>query len=175
MHLLAELAEKQRPEHARDRKLDVVDLVLGNRPKPDAIEAELLAEPRHVLRIAREPVQRLRYDRRPSPGRRRSCFPLARGSRSGLGSVDDFATGEGLTIHFAVAAARSEGEFRRRLATEMGAGLADRARVGCGIDACVPFLPLFVTPALRAALAAFETDNGPATFSFFAHHHANYS
>lgn len=102
-------------------------------------------------------------------------FPAGTPVSLWLGSVDDFATAEGLTIYFAVAAARSEGEFRRRLAAEMGAGLADRARVGCGINARVPFLPLFVTPALKAALAAFETGEGPATFSFCARHHVNYS
>ena len=32
-----------------------------------------------------------------------------------------------------------------------------------------------MSPALKAALAAFETGEGPATFSFFAHHHVNYS
>lgn len=101
-------------------------------------------------------------------------FPVGTPVSLWLGSVDDFATGEGLTIHFAVAAARSEGEFRRRLAAELGAGLADRARVGRGIDARVPFLPLFVTPALRAALIGFERGDGPAAFSFFARHHANY-
>lgn len=102
-------------------------------------------------------------------------FPVGAPVSLWLGSVDDFATGEGLTIHFAVAAARSEGEFRRRLAAEIGAGLANRARVGRGNDARIPFLPLFVTPALRAALIAFERGDGPATFSFFARHHANYS
>ncbi|MFN3387568.1 MAG: hypothetical protein ACK40O_01450 [Allosphingosinicella sp.] len=102
-------------------------------------------------------------------------FPVGTPVSLWLGSVDDFATGEGLTIHFAVAAARSEGEFRRRLAAEMGAGLANRARVALGIDALVPFLPLFVTPALREVLIAFERGEGPAAFSFFARHHANYS
>ena len=102
-------------------------------------------------------------------------FPVGTPVSLWLGSVDDFATGEGLTIHFAVAAARSEGEFRRRLAAQIGAALADRARVGRGIDARVPFLPLFVTLALRAALIAFERGDGPAAFSFFARHHANYS
>ena len=102
-------------------------------------------------------------------------FPAGTPVSLWLGSVDDFATGEGLTVHFAVAAARSEGEFRRRLAAEMGADLADRARVGRGNDARIPFSPLFVTPALRAALIALERGEGPATFSFFARHHANYS
>ena len=102
-------------------------------------------------------------------------FPVGTPVSLWLGSVDDFATGEGLTIYFAVAAARSEGEFRRRLAAEIGAGLADRARVGRGIDARVPFLPLFVTPTLRVALTAFERGDGPAAISFFARHHANFS
>ena len=102
-------------------------------------------------------------------------FPVGAPVSLWLGSVDDFATGEGLTIYFAAAAARGEGEFRRRLAAEIGAGLADRARVGRGIDARVPFLPLFLAPALRAALAAFEGGDGPAAFSFFARHHTNFS
>lgn len=102
-------------------------------------------------------------------------FPVGTPVSLWCGSVDDFATGEGLTIYFAVAAARTEGEFRRRLAGEMGAGLADRAQVARGIDARVPFLPLFVTPALRAALTAVERGEGPAEFSFFARHHANFS
>ncbi len=96
--------------------------------------------------------------------------------RSRFGSAaSTISRPEGLTIYFAVAAARSEGEFRRRLAAEMGAGLANRARVARGIDAPVPSLPLFVTPALREVLTAFERGEGPAAFSFFARHHANYS
>ena len=102
-------------------------------------------------------------------------FPVDTPASLWRASVDDFATGEGLTIHFAVAAARSESEFRRCLAAEMGASLADRACVGRGIAAQIPFLPLFVTPALRAALAAFQKGGGAATFSFFARHHTNYS
>ena len=102
-------------------------------------------------------------------------FPVGGPVSLWLGSVDDFETGEGLTIHFAVAAARSEGEFRRRLAAQMGARLADRAWAGRGIDARVPFLSLFLTPALRQVLIAFERGNGPAAFSFFARHHSNYS
>ena len=101
-------------------------------------------------------------------------FPVGAPVSLWLGSVDDFATGEGLILYFAAADARSESEFRRRMAAEMGPVLADRARVGRGIGAGVPFMPLFVTPGLRAALTAFEGGGGPATLSFFARHHANY-
>lgn len=111
----------------------------------------------------------------PFPWEAEELFAVGTPDSLWLASVDDFGTGEGLTIHFAAAFARSEVEFRRRLAAELGAGLADRAWVGHGINAAVPFLPLFVTPALSDALAAFNAGNRPAQFSFFARHHVNYS
>lgn len=93
-----------------------------------------------------------------------------------LASVDDYTTGEGLTCYFAAGYGRSETEFRKRLAVEWGAGLADRARLACGAREEVPFASLFVSPALRAALRQLEQrEDGPGSFSFFARHHANYS
>lgn len=106
---------------------------------------------------------------------KQEVFPIGAPVSLWLASVDDFATGEGLTVHFAAAFARSESEFRRRLAVELGAGLADRARVGRGVGAPPPFTPLFLTPALRSALEEFEAGHGPASFSFFACYRANYS
>ena len=93
-----------------------------------------------------------------------------------LASTDDYATGEGLTHYFAAGFARSDGEFRRKLSHEWGPALADRARISYGPDADVPFADLFISSGLRSALHKMEHgDDGPASFSFFARNHANYS
>lgn len=96
-------------------------------------------------------------------------FPIGSPALVYLASVDDFATGEGLTVYFTAVSGRSEHEVRRRLAREWGAPLADRAWVALGIDTAIPFAPVFVTPVLRAALGAFDPRHGPAVFNFFAH------
>jgi hypothetical protein len=102
-------------------------------------------------------------------------FPLRTRASLYLGSVEDFATGEGLTIHFAAAFARSESEFRRIFAAKRGVGLADRLWVGRGVEAQVPFMPLFVSPAFWESLRDLERGERPAVFRFFAEHHANFA
>jgi hypothetical protein len=132
---------------------------------------EMLADPRFAA-IAAAEVAHLPP---PFAWERDEEFPAGAPIAVYLASADDFATGEGLTIYFAAGFGRSEDEFRRKLSNEWGAPLADRARIGCGVDAAVPFAPLFVTPALQSSVEAFEKGRGPAAFSFFARHHANYS
>jgi hypothetical protein len=102
-------------------------------------------------------------------------FPAETRRAAYLASAEDYATGEGLTIYFSAGFGRSEGEFRRKLAREWGAPLADRARIGRGLDAGVPFAALFMTVGLRAAIDDFGKARGPAEFRFFARYHANFS
>ncbi len=52
-----------------------------------------------------------------------------------LAVVDDFATGEGLSVYFVAGLARGENAFRRSIALELGRELADRAVVREGADA----------------------------------------
>lgn len=93
-----------------------------------------------------------------------------------LASVDDFAQGEGLTMSFFVGKASGVNAFRRRIAREIGAELADHAVIGKGSDAKVPFGSLFLTPPLRAKLEAIERgEEGPGTFFYIARLRANYS
>ncbi|WOK35448.1 hypothetical protein QYC26_10505 [Sphingomonas sp. C3-2] len=60
--LLAQLAEEQRTQHRRDRELDVVDLVFGDRPQRYAAEPELLTNPGHVFGVAGKAVERFGND-----------------------------------------------------------------------------------------------------------------
>lgn len=93
-----------------------------------------------------------------------------------MASMDDYATGEGLSIYFVVAFARTESEFRRHIALELGAGLADRARVRKGVEGSVPFGSMFLTGSLRSSLGAFDRgEDRPAAMSFVARYRANYS
>lgn len=93
-----------------------------------------------------------------------------------LASVEDYATGEGMTVHFAAVRARDADEVRRRLAHQVSRGLADIARVEAGIEATVPFASLFLPPALRTKLEAIEQgEDRPAAISYFASYHANYA
>ena len=89
-------------------------------------------------------------------------------------SVEDFATGEGLTVHFAAALAQSEAEFKQRLSLELG-GLARQAEIGIGLEG-IPQAALFVSPHLRAMLERFDSGGvRPATMTLFARYDANYS
>ncbi len=131
---------------------------------------EMLADPAFATSTAgvtRQPTPHLwEAEEVFPPGARRATY---------LASAEDYATGEGLTIYFAAGFGRSEGEFRRKLAGEWGVPLADRARIGHGLNAAVPFAAMFMTPSLRAAIDAFEHACEPAAFSYFARHHANFS
>jgi hypothetical protein len=92
-----------------------------------------------------------------------------------LGSVDDYASGEGLSAYFAAGLAHGEDELRRSLSLEFGRELAHRAEVREGPGA-LPFSMFFVTPVLRKSLEAFDRGEGrPATMSFVARYRANYS
>lgn len=91
-------------------------------------------------------------------------------------TVDDFATGEGLTLHYGAGRARDEDEFRREIAREFGYPLADGAKLGVGLDSHVQFEGMFLSPNLRARLERFDRgEDPPATISFFARYNTNYS
>lgn len=93
-----------------------------------------------------------------------------------LASVEDYATGEGLTLFFAAGLARGEDEFRRRIALELGRGRAHRAAIGQGLKGEVPFIDSFVSARLRAMLERFDQgEDPPATMSFFARYAENRS
>ena len=92
-----------------------------------------------------------------------------------LGTVEDFASGQGHSVYFAAGFAHDEDEFRRSIALELGPLLANGAQVGAGLDS-VPFKNMFLTQKLEAMLAGF--DNGkdrPAVMTYLAKFYANYS
>jgi hypothetical protein len=92
-----------------------------------------------------------------------------------MGSVEDFATGEGLTVHFAAAFAHDADEFRRRLSLELGREQARQAKIGIGVEG-IPQAALFLSPKLRGMLERFDSgEERPAAMSFFARYHANNS
>ena len=92
-----------------------------------------------------------------------------------MGIVEDFGTGEGLTVHFAAALAHGDAEFRRRLSLEIGRQRAHRAEVGVGVEG-LPQAAFFLSPRFRAMLQRFESgQDRPATMSLFGRYHANYS
>lgn len=91
-------------------------------------------------------------------------------------TVDDFATGEGLTIYYGARRARDEDEFRREIARAFGYPLADAAKLGVGLDSHVQFEGMFLSPNLRARLARFDRgEDPPVAISFFARYNTNYS
>ncbi len=93
-----------------------------------------------------------------------------------MASMEDYATGEGISIYFVVAFAHTENEFRRHIARELGAGLADRARVRKGAEGSVPFGSMFLADSFRSSLRAFDRgEDRPAAMSFVARYRANYS
>lgn len=100
---------------------------------------------------------------------------LSAPERVWLGTVDDFATGEGLRVYFVARFARSEEEFRRGLALELGRQLANRAEVREGVGPH-PASTIFLSPAMRKSLDAFDRgEERPGALSFIARYHANYS
>jgi hypothetical protein len=93
-----------------------------------------------------------------------------------LAVAGDYATGEGLTLHFAAAAVRSEAEFRRILQDEFGPALAGAATIGEGADAPVPFAKLFLSEPLLQRLRAVERGGPDAGLQrYVAWQHSNYS
>jgi hypothetical protein len=103
-------------------------------------------------------------------------FPLGTPMRVFLAAVEDFATGEGLTISFFAGRARSANAFRRSIASEVGVHLANHAVIAERSNAEVPFGTMFLSDALRAKLEQIERgEDQPGTFTFFARWHANYS
>lgn len=92
-----------------------------------------------------------------------------------LGSVEDYASGEGISVYFAAGLAHDEDEFRRSLSIEFGRELAHRAEVREDPDA-LPLSTFFLSPVLRTNVRAFDRGEGrPATMSFIARYRANYS
>lgn len=93
-----------------------------------------------------------------------------------LATIEDFATGEGLTVSFFVGRARSANAFRRSIAGEVGVHLANHAIIAERSNAEVPFGTMFLTNQLRAKLEQIELgEDQPGGFAFFARWHANYS
>jgi hypothetical protein len=103
-------------------------------------------------------------------------FPLGTPMRIYLTTVEDFATGEGLTVSFFAGRAPSANAFRRLVAREVDAHLANTAIIAEGRAAKIPFGVVFLSDALRAKLEQIERgENQPGAFAFFARWHANYS
>lgn len=92
-----------------------------------------------------------------------------------LGYVDDYATGEGLSVYFFAALARGEDEFRRSISLELGRELADKAEVRLGVGG-FPFASMFLSPSFASSLEGFDRgEDRPAAMSFIAKYRANYS
>lgn len=103
-------------------------------------------------------------------------FQIGAPARVYVASVEDFATGEGLTVSFFAGRAPSENAFRRSIALKVGAHFANAALIGEGSGARVPFGKMFMSPALSARLKQIERgEDQPPAFDFFARWHVNYS
>ena len=100
-------------------------------------------------------------------------------SRIWAASMDDYATGAGLTTTLYVALATTESAFRRQLAGEFDREVANAARVTMGLEELVRFEPGVAALAptlLRERLLALERgEDRPAVFSFMARTHVNYA
>ena len=85
-------------------------------------------------------------------------------------------TGVGLTVSFFAGGAPSANAFRRLIAREVGAHLADHAIIAEGSDGKISFGAMFLSDALRAKLEQIESgEDQPGAFAFVARWHANYS
>lgn len=103
-------------------------------------------------------------------------FPLGTPMRIYLATVEDFATGEGLTVSFFAGRAPSANAFRRLVAREVGVHLANHAVIAEGSDAKIPFGTMFLSDALGAKLKQIELgEDQPGAFTFFARWHVNYA
>lgn len=92
-----------------------------------------------------------------------------------LASIQDYGTGEGLTVHFGVSFAHDEDEFRRCVSLELGRELAHLADVRKGISEH-PLAAFFLSQRARATLEAFDRgENPPGAVSFVVKYHVNYS
>ena len=92
-----------------------------------------------------------------------------------LGSVSDYATGEGMSIYFFVEFAADEDEFRRSISRRLTREIANQAQVCEGV-AAAPNAQWFLSSQLRARLEAFERgEDLPGAMSFYACYRANYS
>lgn len=92
-----------------------------------------------------------------------------------LGTVEDFATGQGHSVYFAAGFAHDEDEFRRSLELELGPHLAHAANVGAGVDRA-PFKDMFLPNKLEAMLSGFDNgEDRPAVMTYLAKYYSNYS
>jgi len=89
--------------------------------------------------------------------------------------VDDYGTGEGLSVYFAAALARDEDEFRRSISSELGRELANKAEVRLDVHGS-SLASRFLPPTFVSTLEAFDRgEDRPATMSFLVRYRANYS
>ncbi len=96
-------------------------------------------------------------------------------NRVWLASVDDYGTGEGLSVYFAAGFAHDEDEFRRRISLELGRELAHKAKVRLGVGD-LPFASMFLSPAPRTTLEGFDQgEDRLGAMSYLACYRANYS
>lgn len=120
-------------------------------------------------------VQPTPPEQEPNAWEAEELFPPGAPLQTYLATVDHFATGEGLTISFFAGRAPSANAFRRSVAREVGAHLADHATIAEGSDAKIPFGKMFLSDALRTKLEQIESgEDQPGAFAFFARWHANY-
>ena len=83
-----------------------------------------------------------------------------------LGTVSDLTSGQGHTVWFAAAPARSEDEFRRKLANHIGHTLANGAKVGTD-SSDFPFSQTFISPKLRQRLDKHQDGKRMSSELFF--------
>ena len=100
---------------------------------------------------------------------------LEEAKRVWFAAVNDFATGEGLTVYFAAALAHDEDEFRRCISSELGRELANKADVRVGVHGS-SLASRFIPPTFVSTLEALDRgEERPATISFLVRYRANYS
>lgn len=91
-------------------------------------------------------------------------------------TAEDFATGEGMTVYYAVRRARDADEFRRMISREFGVHFADCAKLAMGVDSPLQFEAAFLSATQRETFGKFDRgEEAPPAMSFYARYHFNYS
>lgn len=92
-----------------------------------------------------------------------------------VGSVEDDATGFGLSVWVAVALARTDGEFRRIISRHVGFDLADAAIISDDPSASVPYRCLISDSAFRnIASGGPDVRSNAAAFEAVLRCHVDY-
>ena len=100
---------------------------------------------------------------------------LKEAKRVWFAAVNEFGTGEVLSVYFAAALVCDEDEFRRSISSELGRELANKADVKVGVHGS-SLASRFIPPTFVSTLEALDRgEERHATMSFLVRYHANYS